>query len=337
MLRRVGPLNACRFGNRNARHAIRTIPRFVRELPPSSYRVETSLASLNSKTLRAFTLLAIVSHTIETHTNHPRDTKVSQTRSTMPPKRRAAAARTSSQQAQQSTLSFSGKNSKVTKPSSARQTKSVKKDPSLIEEYARTELDDYTKPTDPANETPAEEASIAEQTSHEADLLEPAQNTFTTEAKPKTENLLGGRAPTSNEGALGGTSGSGWVGDEEAAARKVKDAQIKKYWKSKEDARLAPRVHQEGLPIGEKILREWDMSGEFGVSAFNFHPVVFAKMWPPVGNFGALRICLEFLLAVFFTPALLAWRLFVVWICWSLLGTFSLIWIADTLHNHSRV
>lgn len=54
--------------------------------------------------------------------------------------------------------------------------------------------------------------------------------------------------------------------DIEARARKITDAQIKKYWQAKEAERKAPRVHQEGLSIQEKLLREFDMSITYGVS-----------------------------------------------------------------------
>ncbi|GAB7361649.1 hypothetical protein MBLNU230_g1700t1 [Neophaeotheca triangularis] len=180
----------------------------------------------------------------------------------MPPKRRNAPSRTASQQAQQSTLSFAGKNSKVTKPSTPQQEKAAKKDPALVEDVARAELEtpQAAEIEDIKDETTAETA-IADQTDHEASLLEPAQDA--TGAQTKTEDILGGRAQPSDEGAVGGT-GSGWLGDEENEARKVKDAQIKKYWRVKEEARLAPRVHQEDLTVGEKILREWDMSGQYG-------------------------------------------------------------------------
>lgn len=53
---------------------------------------------------------------------------------------------------------------------------------------------------------------------------------------------------------------------EEEQARRISDAAIKKYWAAKEKQRKAPRVHQEGLSLEEKILREFDMSAHFGVS-----------------------------------------------------------------------
>ena len=53
---------------------------------------------------------------------------------------------------------------------------------------------------------------------------------------------------------------------EEDEARKISDARIRKYWTEKERLRKAPRVHQKDLSLHEKILREFDMSGQFGVS-----------------------------------------------------------------------
>lgn len=53
---------------------------------------------------------------------------------------------------------------------------------------------------------------------------------------------------------------------EELKAEKVTDAQIKKYWREREAERKAPRVHQEGLSVEEKVLRLFDMSSQYGVS-----------------------------------------------------------------------
>jgi DNA polymerase delta subunit 4 len=54
---------------------------------------------------------------------------------------------------------------------------------------------------------------------------------------------------------------------EEEAAKRITDAAIKKYWASKEKQRLAQRVHQQELNVYEKVLREFDVSGQYGVSA----------------------------------------------------------------------
>lgn len=53
---------------------------------------------------------------------------------------------------------------------------------------------------------------------------------------------------------------------EELRAEKVTDAQIKRYWRERENERRTKRVHQEGLGVEEKILRLFDMSSQFGVS-----------------------------------------------------------------------
>ncbi|KAF2492012.1 hypothetical protein BU16DRAFT_529398 [Lophium mytilinum] len=94
--------------------------------------------------------------------------------------------------------------------------------------------------------------------------------------------------------------------DAEAAARKVSEARIKKYWAAKEKARLAPRAHQEELGLHEKVLREWDMCGVYGpaignsrlkrwnrANRLNLHPPIevlaVLLMEQDEGNAGAQR------------------------------------------------
>ncbi|CAK3993575.1 related to DNA polymerase delta subunit 4 [Lecanosticta acicola] len=173
----------------------------------------------------------------------------------MPPKRRTTAPPTASAQRQQSTLSFAGKNSKVTKASSPRNAKSTKKDPALFEDIAHTDVKAEAEPD--VDETTTSEAAIEDRARDEAPAADPL------DGEVKTEDVLGGRAEESDVGAIGGI-GSGWVGDEEAEARKISQAQINKYWRAKEQERKAPRVHQQDLSVHEKILREWDMSGQYG-------------------------------------------------------------------------
>jgi DNA polymerase delta subunit 4 len=52
---------------------------------------------------------------------------------------------------------------------------------------------------------------------------------------------------------------------EEEEASHVSEAQVKKYWQEKESLRKAPRVHQEGLSLHEKVCREFDTDGRYGV------------------------------------------------------------------------
>jgi len=42
------------------------------------------------------------------------------------------------------------------------------------------------------------------------------------------------------------------------------DAEIRRYWEKEEEKRRAPRVHQEGLSVNEKILRHFDLSSQYG-------------------------------------------------------------------------
>jgi DNA polymerase delta subunit 4 len=52
----------------------------------------------------------------------------------------------------------------------------------------------------------------------------------------------------------------------EVRAKKITNAQVSKYWKKIEAERIAPRVHQQDLSLGEKVLRYFDVSSQYGVS-----------------------------------------------------------------------
>lgn len=52
----------------------------------------------------------------------------------------------------------------------------------------------------------------------------------------------------------------------EIKAEKLTNSQIDKYWKGIEKERKAPRVHQEGLSVNDKVLRYFDVSSQYGVS-----------------------------------------------------------------------
>ncbi|KAK5165213.1 uncharacterized protein LTR77_009311 [Saxophila tyrrhenica] len=176
----------------------------------------------------------------------------------MAPKRRTASSRPVAAN-QQSKLSFTNK---VTKQGSKQQSKGTKEDPALVEHIVRT---DVKAEGDPDIEEPTTaEKAIQQQAEDEAASLDAAQDALEADGEAVTaEDVLGGRAEQSDIGAVGGKA-SGWVGDEEEKARKTTDTQIKKYWRTKEQERLAPRVHQEDLTLYEKVLREWDMSGQYG-------------------------------------------------------------------------
>ncbi|KAH7063384.1 DNA polymerase delta, subunit 4-domain-containing protein [Macrophomina phaseolina] len=142
----------------------------------------------------------------------------------MPPKRRS-----SGPQSRQATLAFHGASNRVTKPRAsptgkAKVTNKSKQDPILSESITDTNLSAQAEP-DLAEPTTSELA-IAQQSRQEA-------------AKPE-------------------------LTPEEEKASRVSEAQIKKYWKEKERARKAPRVHQEDVSLHEKVLREFDTSGQYG-------------------------------------------------------------------------
>lgn len=138
----------------------------------------------------------------------------------------------------QSTIAFHGRSNKVTKPGAPASNKS-KKDPALLE------LD--TKDPETVDLTAEAEPDLKEPTTADLSIIEQAEAEAET---PKTTD--------------------------ETEAGKVKDAQIKRYWRSKEDARKAPRVHQEGLSLDEKVCREFDTDGRYGVSLAQ--PIILAAI-----------------------------------------------------------
>jgi DNA polymerase delta subunit 4 len=150
----------------------------------------------------------------------------------MPPKRRSSGPATRS--STQSTLAFHGATNKVTKPTSG--TRSQKKD-SLAHPISSLQKADLSAPSDSDPTSP---------TTVEAAILEQAAQEAAAQAVALTP--------------------------EEEEASHVTEARIKKYWAAKEDARKAPRVHQQALGLHEKVLREWDTSGQYGVCSSYLFP-----------------------------------------------------------------
>lgn len=191
----------------------------------------------------------------------------------MPPKR-STANRTASASRQQSTLSFNGKTGRVTKASQQHQQhgKDLNKKKELLfdEAVSRTDVPEDDDVVELATKPTTADEAITQQAEVETRALEKAASVKSEESLTggsKTEDVLGGRAQTSDVGAVGGPAGSGWVGDEETRARKITETQIKKFWREKESDRLVPRVHQQDLGVHERVLRLWDVSGEYGVSS----------------------------------------------------------------------
>ncbi len=145
----------------------------------------------------------------------------------------------------QATLSF---NHRVTKPSATKQsakeaalpTKTVEPE----DKKAKAEEDKEKVKAEP--EKAEKDDLMAEIQAEEEDE----------EAQAKEE------APKADEKPLLAASRS----EDEIAADAVTDAQIRRYWRSVEVQSMARRVHQEGLDLGEKVLRYFDVSSHFGVS-----------------------------------------------------------------------
>jgi DNA polymerase delta subunit 4 len=165
----------------------------------------------------------------------------------MPPKRSAAA-----KASNQPTLAFHGKSSKVTKPGARKSDgKSTGKS------------GNYFKPTKAAVESPAStdvEAPAKIKKEEDAELAPEDETSELTTAEKAIEDQA---TKVVEEVKKFQTA-------EEEEASKVSEAQINRYWRAKEAARKAPRVHQSDLSVHEKVLREWDMSGQYGVSVISF-------------------------------------------------------------------
>ncbi|KAI5276529.1 hypothetical protein E4T47_00715 [Aureobasidium subglaciale] len=163
----------------------------------------------------------------------------------MAPKRRISTPSTA-QRNQQATISFGKQNTRVTKTTLAqRDLKSTKKESALLDVVSEHAI---SQPT-------TDKAPIEGQIEDEV-----------VEAKPsKTETISSIKSD-----------------DDEARARRITETQIKKYWRAKEAERKAPRVHQQGLEVSEKILREFDMSGQYGPCI----GIARSKRWTRAHNLG---------------------------------------------------
>lgn len=166
----------------------------------------------------------------------------------MAPKRRTSSGPVA--KSSQSTLTFNNKN-RITKPSSTASGKDpksnnnkLKTDPALLDSLTSDHEKSPTTVTDDTSPISAHEVETAPTTA-EAAILQ--------QAEQEKQRVVKADETT----------------PEEARAKKVTDAKIRAYWRAKEKQSLAPRVHQQELSLEEKVLREWDMSGEYGVSLFS--------------------------------------------------------------------
>ncbi|KAH0490488.1 hypothetical protein TgHK011_001955 [Trichoderma gracile] len=153
----------------------------------------------------------------------------------MPTTRRSAAASARGRPGPvkgQSTISFTGK-----------VTKAVPKD--LKKAGSDSTITRTTIPERPASKDDVnkkeEEKEAVEIVAEETDVIDEPEE----EAEPVVKQV-----PEKSEAEL--------------KAEKITDAQIKSYWRTIEKQRKAPRVHQEGLDLAEKVLRYFDVSSQYG-------------------------------------------------------------------------
>ncbi|KAL7927822.1 DNA polymerase delta, subunit 4 domain-containing protein [Trichoderma austrokoningii] len=132
----------------------------------------------------------------------------------------------------QSTISFSGK---VTKAVPKDLKKAVVDAPTI----ARTVIPERPAVKDEAHK---EEEQAVDVTTEEAEVVEPEQ-------EEEVEEIVA-QIPEKSESEL--------------KAEEITDTQIKSYWKGIEKQRKAPRVHQQDLDLGEKVLRYFDMNSQYG-------------------------------------------------------------------------
>ncbi|CAK7207640.1 hypothetical protein SEUCBS139899_010451 [Sporothrix eucalyptigena] len=138
----------------------------------------------------------------------------------------------------QATLSF---NHRVTKPSVQRQSakeaalltekveKEKKKDEEIEEKEKKTEVEDK-KVTIEAEKDEAE-SEVEEEDDKSTEVKAPA-----VAARPEAE----------------------------IKADAITDAQVRRYWRGIEAQAISRRVHQEDLDLGEKVLRHFDVSSQYG-------------------------------------------------------------------------
>lgn len=160
----------------------------------------------------------------------------------MPQKRRSGGAAAAASSKSQSTLAFHGaKTNRVTKPGLVPSGANKGTSPNSNKLKSRTASPAPTaavpSPKDDLESQPQEEEATAE-----ADDEDPKTEDAATTAPPK-------------------------LSEEDERALSLPEAKIKAYWAGKEKQRAAPRVHQQGLGLHEKVLREFDISGQYGVSS----------------------------------------------------------------------
>ncbi|KAJ5295781.1 hypothetical protein PENANT_c001G07709 [Penicillium antarcticum] len=130
--------------------------------------------------------------------------------------------------AAQSTLSF-GNQSRVTKPVTAPtdKAKALDSTPPLSRKLTSATPEPQNVPASPVEHS------------------EPLVSELVVRPQPTVEKP----APTS---------------EEDKRALKLNKKDVWRYWQSQEETRKAPRIHQQGIDVEEKILRHFDLSSQYG-------------------------------------------------------------------------
>ena len=170
----------------------------------------------------------------------------------MPPGRRGRPAGSTTNRAStrtpQSRLSF-GPNAtnKISKPSPLGRGKEGKEKLSPTQKKAVEEVVVSASESKSLSPSSEEEVEVEEKKSKNLPIRRNQNESRVDEVKAK-----GGEVETRDE--------------KEVLASKVGEAQIRRFWLGKEESRIVGRVHQEGMSVHEKVLREWDLSSQYGVS-----------------------------------------------------------------------
>ncbi len=166
----------------------------------------------------------------------------------MPPKRSSSG---TGSQKQQSTLAFHGASNKVIKAGArAQNAKNLVAETKIKEE--KPDVDEIVKVKLEEEEEEPTNIKLEEDKPTKIKLEETEPTTVEVAIIDQTKQEVAAPQIESTP--------------EEEQARRITDAAIKKYWAAKEKQRVTPRVHQQDVSLHEKILREFDMSGHYGVS-----------------------------------------------------------------------
>ncbi|CAK7264755.1 hypothetical protein SEPCBS119000_001157 [Sporothrix epigloea] len=141
----------------------------------------------------------------------------------------------------QATLSF---NHRVTKPSVQRQ--SAKESVLLSDKADRIEKASKPERDEKKKETQTEPLDAKAKTA--VDKIE-VEKEATEEGEKETQPEIPARLVRP---------------EVEVKADAITDAQVRRYWRDIESQAIARRVHQEGLDLGEKVLRHFDVSSQYG-------------------------------------------------------------------------